>query len=144
VSDDEPQFRTEAERLAYSEVRLPQDWLTRLNADGPQGATFVSQPRRYRDESNGAECMMAGLCTDGDGTNFWAVQWPGGGRYLCLSPHTNWAIEERYVGQLTRRYRAVVEQVWKTLMASAINANRQARARREQEQDQPPPQEDTP
>jgi hypothetical protein len=66
-----------------------------------------------------------------DDTLALALTFPGGVRFARISPDTDWALEERWEGEMPDAIRADLEDVWQTtitLVAAENKARREAPA----------------
>ncbi len=104
-------------------IDYPEDW----GAQAPQGMVPVRfDDKVYTDTETGAKCLMFHMAAS-DGTVLGAVAWRTGRRFFRMRPETHWAIEERFEGRLTRRSKRLVEQLWRILVDSCVEANRKAK-----------------
>jgi hypothetical protein len=100
-------------------IEPPSEWMTAETADGlilaPKG--HLGLPTMY----------LAGIVLD-DGSIVMTLLYPGGKRYARVSPHTDWALEERPEGQPpAEKDRETINKVWREWLQTLINIGRFSR-----------------
>lgn len=57
-----------------------------------------------------------------DGTVLFAVVWTGGQRAVRISPETDWAVEERFTGDVPSGAAEVIGSLWTMVVECAVGA----------------------
>jgi hypothetical protein len=94
-------------------IELPPEWKT-------AEWRFVA-PSHTAELPNGEKALMESAMLR-DGTNLFAITWPGGQRLVRISPHTNWAIEERFAGEVPAGCGELIGRLWRITVESAVSA----------------------
>lgn len=97
-------------------VDLPEEWATARLVD-----QCVYAPRG----DNDAPVMHLAALVLADGSSIFVLMYPGGERSARVSPHTDWALEERLGGNPPiEEHRAIVDDAWRGWLDALVGIGR--------------------
>lgn len=112
-------------------IGVPEEWKT-----APPLAT--REPLTGRFDCDSAPLSVSAVLLE-DGSNIYALLFPGGQRLARTTADTDWAIEERFVGQPPKpQHTDTVDRVWRMTFDAMRAAAADARAELEGEDDDGP------
>lgn len=99
------------------EIDLPVEWMTAGIVD-----QCVYAPRGPNDAP---PVMHLAAVVLADGTSIFVLVYPGGERSARVSPHTDWALEERLDGNPPiEGHRAIVDEAWRGWLDALVGVGR--------------------
>lgn len=102
-------------------IELPEEWRTAdVNPRFVEVVGTVDLPR-------GRQAVIVMLMLT-DGTNIIAISWDRGTRFVRATAHTNWAIEEKFIGASPAADEGVLLEAWKSAVELLSGSVKDTRA----------------